>query len=287
MPDQAHDLRQLATGRGPAGSPQRGDRPTLLVVFGGKGGVGTTTVALSLAAGLSASGKRALFVDADGRGDAAVICGIDGDMLDGQQSRERAACLGPGGFEIVTGQRDWRESHSPAWVACQIIDQVHNGVLSAETVVVDAGNGRGGAATRLCREANAILIVTTSEPASVVGAFAAIKALVGDGQRHTTPPLHLLVNKTRTGREAELVYYRLRRACKRILGIDLRSTGQFAATRPTRQKLLVDKIGLSIQLPVADTIRRVLAAELLSSYTRHGDFNAASSQNRLLLGMEF
>ena len=97
MPDQAYDLRQLATHRqharegvrhrlceAPSGPFRQtvpgtfAGRPALLAVAGGKGGVGTTTVALGLARALARTGKRIMLVDADARGgDAAMLCGIE------------------------------------------------------------------------------------------------------------------------------------------------------------------------------------------------------------------
>ena len=57
MLDQAHDLRRLATHYNRAESPRCGGRPALVVVAGGKGGVGTTTVALGLAASVAKVGR--------------------------------------------------------------------------------------------------------------------------------------------------------------------------------------------------------------------------------------
>ena len=49
----------------------------MIVVAGGKGGVGTTTLAVELALAMSRRHRRTLLVDAARGGDAAITCGIE------------------------------------------------------------------------------------------------------------------------------------------------------------------------------------------------------------------
>lgn len=54
----------------------------ILAVLNNKGGVGKTTTAVNLAAGLARRGQRTLLVDLDGQGSAALSLGIPRDHLD-------------------------------------------------------------------------------------------------------------------------------------------------------------------------------------------------------------
>jgi len=270
MPDQAHDLRRLATHCTRAESPRRSGRPTLVVVAGGKGGVGTTTVALSLAAAVAQTGRRTLLVDADSRGgNVALICGIEerhtlADVLAGRRTWNEATYAGPGGVGLIVGQRGWHGCGSPAGTAGQLLEQLDRPDLPADLAVIDAGNMLDGIVPHVCREVDAVFMVTTSDAASVVGTFAGIKALISvschSGWR---PPLHLVVNMAPAARVAEIVYYRLARTCRRVLGIELQSAGHVATARPARTNSRRDTIGLNLQVPFADTVRSVLAAEVL------------------------
>jgi flagellar biosynthesis protein FlhG len=270
MPDQAHDLRRLATHCDRAEAPRRSDRPTLVAVVGGKGGVGTTTVALSLAAAVARTGKRTLLIDADPRGgDLALICGIEeqhtlADVLAGRRTWHEATYAGPGGVGLILGQPGWQDGGSPAIAAGQLLEQLDRRELHAELVVIDAGNTLAGLLPHVCRAADAVLMVTTSDAASIVGAFAAIKTLVSiscHGSR--LPKLYVLVNMTPAAPAAETAFYRLGRTCRRMLGIELQSAGHSAMVRPVRINSRRDTIGLTLQVPFADTMRRVLASEVM------------------------
>lgn len=298
--------------------PRRGDRPALIVVAGGKGGVGTTTVALNLAVALRRTGKRTLLVDPCG--DAALQCNIEerytlADVLAGRHTWDEATCFGSDGLRLIVGQRGWESHRSPGAAAEQLTDRLRDQDLHADAVVIDAGNGLGGIAPHVCGKADAIVMVTSTDPTSVVDTFAAIKAICvaglpptihrverlgdsvprlrsGGGNRrpwlclcqavaHRNEQaglgarLYLLVNMAAGTREAETVHYRLARTCQRVLGLELQSCGHLATSK-TAKKWMPGTIGLNLQTSLVDTVRRVLAAEPLLTWRRRIKFNATS-----------
>src|SRR5688572_26812793 len=102
LPDQANDLRNLVLHavRGVGPSPDV-PPPKIVVVAGGKGGVGTTTVAVNLAAALAREGRRVVLADADFAGpNVAELCGVDGaygaaDVLAGRRTVHEVLLRGP------------------------------------------------------------------------------------------------------------------------------------------------------------------------------------------------
>jgi flagellar biosynthesis protein FlhG len=232
MFDQAHDLRRLASQRIRPAVAHEGRRPSLLVTAGGKGGVGTTTVAIQLAAALTPTGQRVVLVDADPRGgDVALRCGAEerhnlGDLLSGRRAWGEVVETAPNGLRLVAGCRwpdDWGNHSSTAsqdWV-----ERLTAPNSQADVIVVDIGNGLDRAARRICQAAEAIVMVTSSETAAVMGTFAAIKTLTrsagGPNQSDRLAPLYLRVNKARSTREARTIHYRLERACRRLLGVEI------------------------------------------------------------------
>src|SRR5271166_291683 len=100
MSDQATELRalvrQVATAHAPVAA-----RPRRIVVFGGKGGVGTTTIAVNLAVALAQQAEGSLLCDAAG-GDATVQCRLEprgtlADVLAGTRTLTQVMRAGPGG----------------------------------------------------------------------------------------------------------------------------------------------------------------------------------------------
>jgi flagellar biosynthesis protein FlhG len=272
MLDQAHDLRRLATRCNRAETPHCNARPALVVVAGGKGGVGTTTVALALAAAAAKAGRRPLLVDTDSRGgDVALTCGIEerytlADVLAGQCTWNEAVCHGPAGVGVLVGRRGWHDNRNPAAAAGRLLEQLDHQDLATDLVVIDAGNRSDGVTPHICREATAVVIVSSGDVASVVGAFAAIKALLAASHnRDRRPPLYLLVNMARGRRVAEIVYYRLARTCRRLLGIELQSAGHLRLARRGSPNSKPGIIGLNLQVNLADTIRGVSVAKALSN----------------------
>jgi len=76
MPDQAAKLRQVIDTAMPC-APAVATGPPMIVVTGGRAGVGTTTVAVNLAAVLADRGERVLLVEAaEQRANMREIAGV-------------------------------------------------------------------------------------------------------------------------------------------------------------------------------------------------------------------
>ena len=154
MLDQAHDLRRLAMRATAAESPRAAGRPTLLAVAGGKGGVGTTTVALKLAetlharrpagavGGCRSARRQCRACSAASRNDTRwPTCWPAGSTW------AEAAETGPSGIRLVAGAR-WSEDlgHGSPAAAERLIELLSDNSSQADVAVIDVGNSPGRAA---------------------------------------------------------------------------------------------------------------------------------------------
>lgn len=286
MLDQAHDLRQLAVRRRRA-SPTRAGRPALLAVAGGKGGVGTTTIGLNLAIAVAETGRRTVFVDADARGaDAAMLYGVEerhslADVLAGQRTWGEAMQAGPGGVGLVVGGRKWNELNgTQAALAEQLLESFNDGSLDADLVIIDVGNTIRGAASHICRRADAVLMITTPTAAAVMNTFSAIRTLtakpIDGGLGPIDGPdgrLYLLINMSPAVGVANAVHYRLAWAVRRLLGLQLRSAGHLTTANGAIPYGSNKQFSLNFRTLSVDTLRELLVAESLLSWQGRGEFD--------------
>jgi flagellar biosynthesis protein FlhG len=224
MHDQANDLRELVRRRAPPAAPAV--QPRRIVVAGGKGGVGTTTIAVHLTMALTRRGTPAMLVDTTG--DAAILCRLDprytlADVLCGVRTVAEAIQGGPGGILVLPGSPgpDRPSEHAPGAMH-RLLAQIAEQRPQTEVIVLDAGNSPTRAARRLWQAADLVLLVATPSAAAIMDTYSAIKLLA---EPDRSPPLHLLVNMAPDDEAAADMHRRLEQACRRFLSIDLACAG--------------------------------------------------------------
>ena len=87
-----------------------------------------------------------------------------------------------------------------------------------DLVVVDAGSGLTAWTRRFWLRAQCVVLVTTADDASVMDAYAAMKASSADGIR---PVVRLLVNREINGAAAEDAQRRVQNACRKFLSLSI------------------------------------------------------------------
>jgi len=200
----------------------------MITVAGGKGGVGTSTIAANLAMALAAQGRRTVLVEADlDRTASGLATGAEGcsivDALAGRRTVHEILGRGPGGIQILPGAFAPSELVECSATAQQrLIGELKSLGRHAEVVVLDAGGGRNPFIRRLWQAADLVLLVTTADSASIVESYAAIKVLSGGD---AAIPLYTLVNRVADGVQAAEVHARVGAACRRFLGLHTYEAG--------------------------------------------------------------
>jgi flagellar biosynthesis protein FlhG len=271
MPDQANELRILVQRAVRDQVRERGPAPRLVVVSGGKGGVGTTTMAVNVSVALAEQGARVVLVDADmHRADVAMLCGVAerGDLADVLSLRRdihEVLVRGPGGIQLVPGlwAPNSRENFAPRQQE-RLLTQLQSLGKHVDLVLIDAGCGVSESSRTFWGHADRILMVTTADAYSVMDTYATIKLLAdAAGAR----PISLLVNQQSDITQAVDVHRRLDQSCRRFLGRSVEWLGhipQDAAVAESARQTTPFAIH-SRQLPAGLAIEQV-AMRLLGTW---------------------
>ncbi len=223
MPDQADKLRELVqVAPPPVCDAAQG--PPMIVVAGGKGGVGATTVAVNLGAALADRGQRVVVVDAARHhADMAQIAGIGpisggtlADVLAGKCSASDALVPGPAGALLLADR--WAPKSSPDFsrhAQQRLLSELQALGDVADVLVIDAGSGLMPWSRRFWLRARLVIAVTTTDDVAVMDTYASIKlsaaAAIGT-------EVYVLANQSDNDRIASDVERRLGAACQRFLG---------------------------------------------------------------------
>jgi flagellar biosynthesis protein FlhG len=196
-------------------------KSNIIAVASGKGGVGKTWFAVTLAQSFAEAGKRTLLFDGDlGLANIDIQLGLIPNRDLGHYSSEmklhRLITPYPAGpFDIIAGR-----SGSGALAA---MDPARLAAMTAELVtladdydrvILDLGAGIEGAVRALSGIAGTRLVVTSDEPTSLTDAYAYIKLSKGNG---LAPDIRVVVNMASSARDGERTYATLSRACNGFL----------------------------------------------------------------------
>jgi flagellar biosynthesis protein FlhG len=219
MRDQASTLRNLIQ-RQPASPPVAGgERARVIAITSGKGGVGKSNLALSLAVAMSQAGAKVCLLDANpGLSNIDVLCGLNcywslSHVLTGAKSLGDVILKGPAGINLVTGASgliDLATSNRPS---TELIEQVAALETAYDVLLIDVGTGLTATAQRFAAAADVTLLMMTPEPTAIADAYATLKAWQG---RVTMMP-DVLVNRASSVAQAKQILDRFAQTVETFL----------------------------------------------------------------------
>ncbi len=225
-------------------TPQQALRAPFVLVTGGKGGVGKTTVCANLGVQLAGQGHSVLMVDLDlGLSNLGLFLGIQAektieDALDGRCSFEDCVQEGPEGVKLLAAANG---SESLTALDSETRQRLIAGIaeLSAQYDVVlgDSAAGVGSDVLHFASMADRVLVVTTPEVAALTDAYGLIKAIDGFGSRAMVdiPTPELVVNQCSGVEEGQDIARKLRQVCERFLARTPRQAGWIPRSRSVAQ----------------------------------------------------
>jgi len=269
MNDQADELRNLVLESAARQAAYAGPPARIVTVAGGKGGVGTTSLALNLSVALAGQGSQIVLVDADlHRADISALCRLEerynlGDVLRGHHGIHEVLERGPHGIQVIAGT--WAEDGNAIcteFAQRRLIQGLRSMGSHADVVILDVGSGSGVVQQRFWHAADEIIIVTTPDTVSIMDAYAAIKSLLNDGP---PVPVSVVVNQVVDHDLAHEVHLRIQRSCRRFLGRDVRHLGHVPLD-PRLSLAAHDSQPVMMQSPTCPAARALerIATQLLS-----------------------
>jgi flagellar biosynthesis protein FlhG len=228
----------------------------MLVISGGRRGVGTTTLCVELAVALAEDARRIVLIDADLqhagvaiKTQIAVASGI-GEVLLGRKTVHEALQRGPAGMHLLAGL-------NPAEAQGNVTERNMDRLLRqfqtlgphADWLVVDAGNSASELVSRLWGAADRLLLVTSPDAAAVMDTYALIKTLLSRQTVHCQ--LSLIVNQAQDESTAVDVHRRIDQSCRRFLGLSIAYAGAIPV------------------LPLAGGLPNALLAAALAQLAKH------------------
>jgi len=207
---------------------------SMVLVTGGKGGVGKTTLTANLGVSMARLGRRVLVADLDlGLANLNVLLGLTPrrtleDFLDG--GRPLAGCVTrvPAGFDVLpagSGTADMgRPDHARRARLLQALGEL---ATSYDVVLADSPAGIGPDVLAFAGAASYVLVVTSPEPAALTDAYGVVKAIDSWSATNSVevPTPDVAVNLVRGAEHAESVAGKLRTVCERFLSRSPRMAG--------------------------------------------------------------
>jgi flagellar biosynthesis protein FlhG len=194
----------------------------VIAIASGKGGVGKTWFAITLAHAFARRGERVLLFDGDlGLANVDIQLGLmPASDLAAWASRgaSLAELVTPAGeFDVLAGRSGSGALASLPRDQLERLGHDLRGLAGGYgRVILDLGAGLEGPVPLLAQRADTLLVVTTDEPTALTDAYAFVKTTLA---RRPGADLRIVVNFAASPRDGERTYATLERACRQFLRV--------------------------------------------------------------------
>jgi len=229
---QVSRLRELKSKERMSGTTDRSskkNRPMLISVTSGKGGVGKSNYALNTAIALADMKKRVLLIDADTNlANIDILIGINprynlSDLITGDKFINDIIVHGPGGIDILPGSSGVLE-------LIELENEIKNRLIDCfleleekyDLIIIDTGAGLTPAIIGYVASSDEVIVITNPEPTSITDAYAMIKIV---SHQNPNSRIHIIVNLVDSVKEGDDVFDKLNLVANNFLQFPLNHLG--------------------------------------------------------------
>ena len=205
------------------------DGAVIFAVTSGKGGVGKTSLSVSMSTEFARRGHRTIIIDTDlGLSNTHILAGLKptktlSDYLKGEAALSEIVMDGPCGVKLISGGSGVKDmANLDDRGRLEILHAITELKPYCDLILLDTGAGVSSNVTDFVSIADHTIVVTTSNFAAIADAYGIVKIMVQEGY---DKPMHLVVNRVCSPEEAEQVFRKLKGCTDRFLSSDLNWLG--------------------------------------------------------------
>ena len=218
----------------------------LVVIASGKGGVGKTFTALSLASILGAAGHKVLLFDGDlGLANVDIQLGLMpkcdlGAVINGDATLHEAI-TSTEYFDVLAGRSGTASlANLPFGKFKRLYEDLETKICPHyDIVLADMGAGIEEATRHIAGRAKINLVITNDEPTALTDAYAFIKVM---SRQKSDINVKLLINSAENDRQGERTYKSLSKTCQNFLQMNPELLGVVKRDKMVHQAIRAQKL---------------------------------------------
>ncbi|MCB2291934.1 MinD/ParA family protein [Clostridium algoriphilum] len=226
MLDQAQRLRQMAVENADNIVP---NKPRIITVTSGKGGVGKSNIVVNLSIALQKMGKKVMIFDADiGMGNDDILMGCSSkynvfDVICKGKEIEEVVLTGPFGVKLLPGGSALTQVEDLTEIQRDIFLNKLTALTGLDYIIMDTGAGVNKSVLGFIACCEDLVIVTTPEPTSLTDAYSLLKAVNHFNIKNSAK---VIINRSLDNNEANLTFNKFNNVVTKFLNMKLEYLGK-------------------------------------------------------------
>jgi len=221
MLDQAQRLRQMAVK---VDQSEIVNKPRIITVTSGKGGVGKSNIVVNLSIALQKMGRKVMIFDADiGMGNDDILMGCSSrynvfDVIFKGKEIEEVVLTGPFGVKLLPGGSALTKVEDLTETQRNMFLNKLTALTGLDYIIMDTGAGVNKSVLGFIACCEDLIIVTTPEPTSLTDAYSLLKAVKHFNIKNSA---RVIVNRSLDNKEASITFNKFNNAVTRFLDMKL------------------------------------------------------------------